>query len=254
MSVVAAAPPALHDARILDHIIIWLDAYIGDPEKYVTLKRAFISNIDPHFEMPTTTTERDLPNLLRTNEACRIAFGDGQFLLLCFTNLEDCYNAFQEYRNYKVFFITSGSLGQDIIPRIMTNFQDIFTDQVTQEPSNTIYVFCGAMVDHAEWALEYYQHVQMFDHEADLLARMTLDAATYFRTRGERLRDANELGDALRYYNWSRTLYLNYERLENTRTREIPPINIIIAEIEEELRRRRHDMGDEDDSMAAECG
>ena len=85
------------------------------------------------------------------------------------------------------------------------------------------------------------------------MVRMTFDAATYFRIRGERLRAADELDDALRYYNWSKTLYLNYERLESTRTRAILDIDRITAEIEEELRRRRHAEGDDDDETAQQC-
>ena len=249
-----AAVPTLDEPRILDHIIIWLDAHIGDSERYVTLKQAFISNMDPGFEIRARATETDFPNLIRSNEAHRIEFGGVQFLLLCFTDLNECYAAFETYRSYKVFFITSGSLGQDIIPRIMDNFRDVFTDPVTGEPRNQIYVFCGAMVDHAEWAVEYDQHVQMFDHEADLLVRMTFDAATYFRTRGERMRAANELDDALRYCKWSKKLYLNYERLKKSPAKEISEIDGITAEIEKELRRRRHDAdADDDDPMAEQC-
>ena len=54
-----AAAPALDDIQMLDHIIIWLDAHIGDRTQCVTLKRAFISNIDPSFEISNSTTETD---------------------------------------------------------------------------------------------------------------------------------------------------------------------------------------------------
>lgn len=39
--------PEDYDYKTPEHIIIWLDAYIGHPERYHHLKRSFSSNIDP---------------------------------------------------------------------------------------------------------------------------------------------------------------------------------------------------------------
>jgi hypothetical protein len=36
-----------YDYKTPEHLIIWLDAHIGDPEKYHHLKKSFSSNIDP---------------------------------------------------------------------------------------------------------------------------------------------------------------------------------------------------------------
>ena len=209
-----AAPPALNDPRTLKHIIIWRDPHIGDKAQYVTLKRAFISNIDPSFGTRSNTTEEDLTNLACRDDADTIRFGEPQSVLLCCTSVEECCAAFEENRNKKIFFITSGKLGREILIRIMKDYKALFTDSVTEEPCRSIYIFCGSVEKHADLVRDHKEHVRMVNHEADLLERVTMDAAAYYSTLGERAKKDGEFEEAEVYLAWSAKLSSNYETLK----------------------------------------
>ena len=210
---VAAVAPAPNDPRTLKHMIIWGDPHIGDDKEYVTLKRAFISNIDPCFDTASSTTEKDLTNLMCTNDTHTIRFGEPQSVLLCCTTVQECCAAFDTYRNKKVFFITSGKMGREILPRIEKDFKILFTDPVTKEACLSIYLFCGSIDKHADLVEKHKEHVRMVNHDADLLERVTMDAAAYYFTLGERAKQDGKPEEAEVYFAWSAKLSSNYETL-----------------------------------------
>ena len=234
------------------HIIIWLDAYIGDPTKCIQLKRAFLSSIDPRSQTWTRLSDRDYHNLIASDSAVTVYLGGVLFLLIGFTDPDACYRAFERYRTYRIFFITSGSLGECFVPRILPQFQDVFTDPVSNEPYESVYVFCGYIASHVNWAIRFRDHLQMFDHEQDLLARMVRDAAAYFFTLAERESPTEHPDEALLYYNWSKKLYLEYERLDEKATAEIRTIDERTAQIEANKRDAHMTCSDDDDDKVAE--
>jgi hypothetical protein len=231
--------PEDYDYKTPEHLIIWLDAHIGDPEKYHNLKKSFSNNIDPRSQTLTKLTDEDIDNLLRVGEAISVCFGGVLCLLLAFTDPDLCYQAFQIHHDKRILFITSGSLGRRIVPDIIQNFQKIFTDPVTNDPYSSIYIFCLDIPLHYSWAMEYYEYVQMFDHEADLLARMTRDMAEYYFTQAERQRVNEHLKEALRTYLWSKKLYLHYKKMNEPCQKYIDDINRITQEIKNTLQSSR---------------
>jgi hypothetical protein len=243
--------PEDYDYKTTHHLIIWLDAHIGDPEKYHHLKKSFSSNIDPRSQAWTMLTDRDYDNLLRVGEAMPVSFGGVLFLLLAFTDPFACYAAFRKYSDKRILLITSGSLGQLIIPSIMQDFQQVFTDPVTNDPYNSIYIFCLDIPLHYVWVVEYYEYTQMFDHEADLLARMTRDMAEYYSTQAERQHVNGYLKEALRFYSWSKKLFLQYQKMKQPCQKYIDNIDRITQEIQDILPPPRpshgHDMHSDDD-------
>ncbi|CAF0855742.1 unnamed protein product [Rotaria sordida] len=245
--------PEDYDYKTPDHLIIWLDDYIGDPEKYHHLKRSFSSNIDPRSQTWTMLTDRDYQNLLRANEAQPVSFGGVLCLLLTFTDPNACYTAFEKYKDKRILFITSGTLGERIVPLIIENFTGIFTDPITNDPYNTIYIFCGYMPCHVDWAMPYIEYILMFDHEADLLARMTSDMAKFYFTKAGRLHADGNHENALRLYGWSKKLYLQHEKMEGSCKRNINEIDETTKMIEDTLRLRRvasdHDAQNSDDDV-----
>jgi hypothetical protein len=228
--------PEDYDYKTPEHLIIWLDAYIGDPEKYHQLKKSFSSNIDPRNQTWAMLTDRDFDNLLRVGEAVPVSFGGVLFLLLAFTNPQACYRAFEQYKNRRILLISSGSLGEHIVPRIIQDYQQVFTDPVTNEPYNSVYIFCQETSNHYDWVMKHYEYIQIFNHEKDLLARMTRDMADYYFAQAERLRTSGHLKEALRPYQWSKKLFLRYEEMGESCRRYLQNIDRIIQEIEYTLR------------------
>jgi hypothetical protein len=91
----------------------------------------------------------------------------------------------------------------------------------------------------------------MFDHEADLLARMTRDMAEYYSTEAERQHVNGYLKEALRFYSWSKKLFLQYQKMKQPCQKYIDNIDRITQEIQDILPPPRpshgHDMHSDDD-------
>ena len=242
--------PEDYDYKTPKHLIMWLDDHIGDPERYLHLKKAFTSNVDPRNQAPTMLTDRDYNNLLRGGEAMEVSFGGVLFLLLAFTNPQECHRAFEQYKDRYVLLITSGTLGRIIVHRIIQDYQQVFTDPVTNDPYKSIYVFCKDIAMNYDWAIQDKDYIQIFTHEADLLARMTRDMADYYFTQGERLRATEHLEDAFRFYHWSKKLFLQYEKMGQPCRKYLENIDRITKEIENTLRPpvdyHNYDMRDND--------
>ncbi|CAF1067309.1 unnamed protein product [Rotaria sordida] len=187
MSQEALDTPSNHDDEKPNHMIIWLDSSIGNPNEYLHLKKAFASNTDPRHETWTMLTDKDYDNLLIATEA--------------------------------------------------------------QE-------------GHANWAVDYIGYIQMFDFDADLLERMTLDISKYFIERSKRLRQDNDLKGALQRLHWAKKLCHQHDKMaqkistDNPRpvqeSQTMKDINALINEIEqilpEESSLRNRSSSDNDDN------
>ncbi|CAF0880610.1 unnamed protein product [Adineta steineri] len=87
-----------------------------------------------------------------------------------FHDVDQCINFLQSIRNKKLFCITQGRHAQTITPHI----ENLFNSPV-------VYIFCLHVSALAEWAQNYDCILAggIYDHERDLLARLTQDLAGY---------------------------------------------------------------------------
>ena len=248
-----------------NHMIFWLDVSIGDPRKYTHLKRAFGSNTDPRCETWTMLTDTDYHNILVEGDAVTVTFEGVQFLLQAFTSIDTCLQAFEEKQDKRIFFITSGSLGEAIVPKIIEQYRHIFTDRITNDPYPTVYVFCHDISRHALWATDYIDYVKIFDFDADLLERMTHDIAEYFMERCRQLRQDNNLKGALQRLHWAKRLQHQHDKMRQKistddhrsvrETSKMRTINELITEIEAQLPKELgsdEDVGTDDDEKPSE--
>jgi len=229
-----------------DHMIIWLDLTIGDPKEYIHLKSAFSSNSDPKNETPVKLVDGDYDRILRTQGPTYVNFEGVWFLLAAFTNVERCIQCFEQNQHKRIFFITSGSIGQTAVPIILERFKQTFIDPVTDKPYDSIYVFCHNVEYQMHWALEYSEYIQIFNHDADLLVRMIRDIADYFVMIGKRLLDEDPPNNAAAYHrlSWAHELYQRYSKMESVSLKkEFDELNQLLEDVEEELKAS----SDEDD-------
>jgi hypothetical protein len=231
--------PADYDYGSLKHIIIWLDIHIGKAGECQLLKKAFSSNLDPRTQIPTMLTDRDLDIILRSSEVVPIRFAGIPFHFLAFDDPYRCYEAFERHRDKHIYFITSGTMGEHVVPMLIQNHVQLFVDPITNTPYCSIYIFCGNIEYHSRWISDIYEYVQAFDHEADLLARMTRDVAEYFVQQGER-----QLEVALRHYQWSKKVFDRYTKMGQICRRELANVEKRTADIEAILRPRIHNPPD----------
>lgn len=121
-------------------MVIWLDDHIGKDENCRALKNEF----------------RRLTNSFRVD-----------------SEVEACRNYLHNIKDRKVFCIIQGSLAKEIVPDIERI--------IPEEMEPVVFLFCGIMTNYTKWAEDYdsIMRGQIFDHEKDLLARLTSDLNDY---------------------------------------------------------------------------
>lgn len=226
-----------YDDKKPNHIIFWLDQTIGDPDKYKHLKKAFATNADPTNETPTMLTDTDYDRLMVSGDAVTVEFEGVRFLLQAFNNEEACLAAFEKNQDKekRIFFITSGSLGATAVPKIIEKYRHIFTDPITDKPYPSVYVFCHNIEFQMEWGMDYYEYLQMFNFDSELLERMTRDIAEYFIGRAIRIREDNDLKGALQRLYWAKRLWTQYDKMQqqiSTDNPRLPRVSQRMIEIE----------------------
>lgn len=109
----ASESPVVNSEIVQDGLVIWLDGSIGE--------------------------ERD--------EDCRNTISELQRVvktIKTFTDSDQCIEFIETVKNEKAYMITSGSLGQRIVPRIHDMSQ-----------IDSIFIFCGDEKKHEQWAKEW---------------------------------------------------------------------------------------------------
>lgn len=228
------------DEGVPNHIVIWLDVGIGNHEKYHHLKHAFSSTADPTDPNPVPLVDADYDEILRAVGPRIVRFEGVETLLAAFTDIDPCIQCVQENQSKRIFFITSGSLGEIVVPMLLPQFSHAFTDPVTKQPHSSIYVFCHNVALHSEWMIDYVDYIQAFDFDADVLARLTYDTAEYFQTAAIRLLEVHPPDDHSVYHRltWAHQLYQRHEKLGDfSMRRKLEEVTRLLAPVEQRLQR-----------------
>ncbi|CAF1454794.1 unnamed protein product [Didymodactylos carnosus] len=180
--------------------IIWLDTHIGVIGEYQALKNQFRAHLQPVAAMP--------PNSINELICC---FEKNVAPIEFVATNEDALALIEYEKDKRIIFISSGILGKEIIPTIVSRFQRV----------DSFYIFCGYMKGLVEWALEHgYEHnMQMFDHEKDLLIRLVRDTSDAIIKLGQSYMDLQDGKSALKCFMAAEEL----EMQENTENIGHPP-------------------------------
>ncbi|UJR23014.1 hypothetical protein I4U23_026040 [Adineta vaga] len=221
--------------EIPNHIIVWLDLYIGDPDKYEILKAAFSTTTDPNHNDPIPLFDKNLSEIYRT-----VGFEGVTFSLAAFTNVERCVEFLLANEHRKIFMITSGQMGRAVLPLIAFKCQDVFADRETKKLCQHIYVFCHSIKRNMDWMIDYTEYIaSSFVFEKDLLVRMIFDIANYFLSKGKRLFESGSQNypTALIHLTWVRTLYDRYRTLQTVQLlKEFAEVDRLIEQVENAMR------------------
>jgi len=227
-----------------NRMIIWLDKHIGKSDQCILLKASFFMAMDPTTRLYETVLNKDhINDSIRKDEPILVELDKVDFMLQAFDDVGKCYEAIEKNRHKRIFFITSGSKGAIIVPRLISNFPETFV------PNYWIYVFCAKMNMIAtegagdptnDWALDYEDHVLMHNHQDDLLPRLVLDIATYFLTEAEHFENSGQLIDAVQNYDWSKLLFQRYDKIDkrNLMTSKINNIAQRISKSDQQLKEK----------------
>jgi hypothetical protein len=106
---------------------------------------------------------------------------DSRQCVKIFIEIDSCIEFLQKNFDETIFFVLSGSLGLKVVPLIF-DLKHI----------HQIYLFCGSIASHANWAMDYTDKMLMFDHEDDLLRRLFKDIELFLREQAEQyMKQAN---------------------------------------------------------------
>ena len=212
-----------------NHMIIWLDIHIGQRNEYIHLKKAFGSTTDPLAQISTSPADIDYSDLLLKTASTVVYFEDVTFSLLAFTNVDECLQAFEKYREKHIFFITSDTMAHRIVPIIIRRYPLCIP----------IYIFCYSIGWNLDWAMEYCEYIQVFNFDSELLERVTRDIAEHYIKQGRQYCQINDLRNALKCFGWAKTLWGRYDTMrQNISTDDIRPVGESkrIQEINELIR------------------
>lgn len=201
------------ESKTPNHMVFWLDEAFGDPQYGRHLKKAFSSNTDPRCETWTMLTDTYYSQMVLESQLTEMWLENIHSLFQTFDNINACLAAFEANQDKRIFFITSDTMGGDIVETVLERYRHVFTDPITNEPYPSIYVLCHIIGDNVGWAMRHYEHIQIFNHDQDLLQRMTRDIGQYFVERGRRLHAAADPRGALKQLEWAKRLFHQYEKM-----------------------------------------
>ncbi|CAF1226012.1 unnamed protein product [Adineta steineri] len=172
------------------YIIIWLDAHIGAEKNCQEMKQKFQVGLVEAAAVPPDLIDVLICDMSKCGAPIEFAQ----------TN-EDALNHIENNLacSKKIIFISSASLGREIIPEI----------QKKEFHIESYYIFCGDMKRHRDWAEDLINdglEVQMFDHEVTLLIRLCRDMSNILIEDGKTSLSQKEPEIALAYFKYAYAL------------------------------------------------
>ncbi|CAF1565868.1 unnamed protein product [Didymodactylos carnosus] len=198
--------------KFSDHLTVWLDLYIGRPEECVTLKAKFQRIINPLTDLSQAERELNEPCYQLEDPEILTKLKDTVYCLKPFFDINDCLEFIRQNPEKKIFFISSGTMGEKIVPQI-AEWQQI----------HGIYIFCGNIEYQIErWAMDYCDHItSILNHQDDLLLRLTIDIAKYLEEKGDHYLAVNDTIKVKHCYAWAMKLLLRTRDMGSTNYRDM---------------------------------
>ena len=197
--------------RFSDHITVWVDAHIGEENTYDGLKNKFDANIQVLRSNNPAENEIDDDTMLCADKAMLGKLKEDVYCLKYFATMEKALRFILQSQDKKIFFISSGSIGEHIVPHI-AELPQLYG----------VYIFCGHISSHTKWAHDYVDCIKaMLEHQDDLLERLTRDLAEYLEQKGDRHKMNESMVAARNCYSWSKKLLIRGKSLGDTGSRKL---------------------------------
>ncbi|CAF0873577.1 unnamed protein product [Rotaria sordida] len=194
-----------------DHVTVWVDIHIGMEDSYADFKAKFNNNIQVLQSNNINEEEIDDDSILCANPDMLKKLSDEVYCLKYFPTIEKGLEYILKNSDKKIFFISSGTIGKIIVPQI-ANLPQI----------QGIYIFCGNISYHTEWAGEYAENISgMFEHQDNLLERLTRDIAAYVERKGDQYKTNEAILPARNCYAWSKKLLIRAKQVGDSGTTKL---------------------------------
>jgi hypothetical protein len=206
-----------------DHVTVWVDQYIGVKDTYKDFKSKFDNNIQVLKSHNKTEIEIDDDTMLMecSDPEMLKKLSDDCYCLKYFSEIDKALEYIRQNCNKKIFFISSGTIGREVVPQIADLAQ-----------IHGIYIFCMDISKQTDWAAEYAENISaMLVHQDDLLKRLTRDIADYLEKKGDRYKINNETIQAKNCYAWTKKLLIRAQNLGDAWVRK--PLETIDRKLSE---------------------
>ena len=182
-------------------MIIWLDAHIGVTGAYLQFKEQFHAALQPLAAMP--------PN--KINELIHY-FEVNVTPIIFVSRPEDALTLIANEKDKRIILISSGSLGQPIIPDIVAQYPRVYF----------FYIFCGYVIGLRDWALDrdYDKCMKILDFETDLLLHLVRDRSLDVIDLGKAYLAAKDGESARKCFVTAETLEIRANEIDQS----VPPV------------------------------
>lgn len=148
-----------------EHIIIWLDSYIDQPETNCQLKHQFSTTTMLDIARPMLDYDICIDNLIQTNRKPNH--------INTFNSKDDCLDFLQQIQSTrKILFIISNFFSEDIVPLIV-------------KYAYKIYILITDRLFPYDWTSDYLSNLLIFNDSIHLLVRLIRDLAHDFIEKAE---------------------------------------------------------------------
>lgn len=190
-------------AKMSDHITVWVDKYIGDKKQDYSKFQSKFENLQVLKSNSNEKNTVDDDTMVFADPDMLANLSKEYYCLKYFPEIPQAVEFIRQNRDKRIFFISSGTIGKEIIPQIC---------QLSQIKG--IYIFCGNISAHVEWAAEYVDYITaILEHQDNLLTRLSRDIAEYLETKGDRYRQEGSMIAARNCYSWAKKLLLRSKEL-----------------------------------------
>lgn len=223
-----------------DHLIIWLDSYIGHPENCRQLKHKFQITTMLDIARSMLDYELCIDDLIQTNSKIL----DNKKHLNIFSNKDECLNFLKQVESkIKILFITSNLFSEEIVPLIVKRVQ-------------RIYILVNDKLFSYEWAFDYISNLLIFDNNIHLLVRLIRDLAQNFFEKAENTSKLS-VKQTIIFLKWARKLFNRANEIDSPsylQTLNSIDQRLEILELNNKCTQSDEDINNEkDEKFALEC-
>ena len=205
-----------------DHVIIWLDTNmsVGRNNRPSKIDLARNASVDC---LPSDERSGDIDNFIDSvdQNMNNDGFNDvNNSPLRMFTDKDKCMECIDDNLKAKKqpFLIASGAMGATIVPEICNNL------------SGYIYIFCGRRDLHS-WTDEYSNHLEVYDDETGVFARVLSDIGVYYMKKADETSENQTC--LIQYLQWAQRFIRRAIKLDKFNREELlKEINDRLAPLE----------------------
>jgi len=175
------------------HIIL-LDIHIGDEDNCQALKQQFQNALQLVNLIPPDKLDVLICSFKETDTSISFVHTPGQVLQLI-----------EEHYDKQIVFVSSGSIGQYMLPLIINMYQNVYR-----------FYFFGSIINnyHLEFSLNYQSYLQTFNHEIDLLVQLIRDISNDIIVQGRIYLQLEDAQCAMKCFEYALQLNLNANQID----------------------------------------